>query len=153
MFILLFCNSVFSYWVVMVRVMVFNTTFNNITVISWQSVLLVKETGVLWENHWPVASHKLFHIMLYRVYIWVGFELTTLVVIGTDCIGSCKSNYRTITTMTAPGMVSESVQICYCLFMSCIAVRDLIIKRGSHYLVWHCHIFVPIPSRTSISNA
>jgi hypothetical protein len=26
------------------------------------------------------------------------FELTTLVVIGTDCIGSCKSNYHTITT-------------------------------------------------------
>jgi len=28
------------------RVMVFNTTFNNISVISWQSVLLVEETGV-----------------------------------------------------------------------------------------------------------
>jgi hypothetical protein len=33
---------------------------------------------------------------------WVGFKLTTLVVIGTDCIGNCKSNYHTITTMTAP---------------------------------------------------
>jgi hypothetical protein len=34
----------------------------------------------------------------------VGFELTTLVVIGTDCncIGSYKSNYHTITTMMAP---------------------------------------------------
>ena len=30
--------------------------------------------------------------------IWVGFKLTTLVVIGTNCIGSCKSNYHTITT-------------------------------------------------------
>ena len=29
---------------------------------------------------------------------WTGFELTTLVVIGTDCTGSCKSNYHTITT-------------------------------------------------------
>ena len=28
-------------------VMVFNTTFNNILVISWQSVLLVEENGVL----------------------------------------------------------------------------------------------------------
>jgi hypothetical protein len=27
--------------------MVFNVTFNNISVISWQSVLLVEETGVL----------------------------------------------------------------------------------------------------------
>ena len=31
-----------------------------------------------------------------------GFELTTLVVIGTDCIGSCKSNHHTIKTMTVP---------------------------------------------------
>jgi hypothetical protein len=30
-----------------------------------------------------------------------GFELTTLVVIGTDCIGNCKSNYHTITTKMA----------------------------------------------------
>ena len=35
-------------------VIVFNTTFNNISVILWQSVLLVEETG---ENHWPAASH------------------------------------------------------------------------------------------------
>ena len=33
--------------------MVFNATFNNIPVISWRSVLLVKETGVLGENHRP----------------------------------------------------------------------------------------------------
>jgi hypothetical protein len=37
--------------------MVFNTTFNNISVISWRSVLLVEETRVPWENHRPVASH------------------------------------------------------------------------------------------------
>ena len=29
------------------------------------------------------------------------FELTTLVVIDTDCTGSCKSNYHTIMTTTA----------------------------------------------------
>jgi len=38
----------------MVRVIVFNATFNNISVISWWSVLLVEETGV---NHQPAASH------------------------------------------------------------------------------------------------
>jgi hypothetical protein len=37
--------------------MVFNATFNNISVISWRSVLLVEETGVPGENHRPVASH------------------------------------------------------------------------------------------------
>ena len=40
-----------------VRVIVFNTTFNNILVISWQSVLLVEETGGPRENHRPVAGH------------------------------------------------------------------------------------------------
>jgi len=33
---------------------VFNATFNNISVILWQSVLLAEETGVLGENHRPV---------------------------------------------------------------------------------------------------
>jgi len=37
--------------------MVFNATFNNISVISWHSVLLVEETGGPGENHRPVASH------------------------------------------------------------------------------------------------
>jgi hypothetical protein len=37
--------------------MVLNATFNNISVISWQSVLLVEETRVPGENHRPVASH------------------------------------------------------------------------------------------------
>jgi hypothetical protein len=37
--------------------MVFNTAFNNISAISWQSVLLVEETGVPGENHRPAASH------------------------------------------------------------------------------------------------
>jgi hypothetical protein len=41
--------------------------------------------------------------MLYQVHLArVGFELTKLVVIATDCIGRYKSNYHTITTMTAP---------------------------------------------------
>ena len=49
-----------------VRVMVFNATFNNISVISWWSVLLVEETGVHGEIHWPVTSNwKLYHIMLW----------------------------------------------------------------------------------------
>jgi hypothetical protein len=34
-----------------VRIMVYNATFNNISVISWPSVLLVEETGVSGENH------------------------------------------------------------------------------------------------------
>jgi len=35
----------------------FNSTFNNMSLISWWSVLLLEETGVFKENHWPVTSH------------------------------------------------------------------------------------------------
>jgi len=43
-----------------------NATFNNISVISWRSVLLVEETGVPREIYRPVASHwqTLSHIVV-----------------------------------------------------------------------------------------
>jgi hypothetical protein len=44
-------------YLVCVMVMVFNATFNNISVISWQSVLLVKIIRVHGKNHRPAASH------------------------------------------------------------------------------------------------
>jgi hypothetical protein len=47
------------------------------------------------------VTHKLYHIMLYTSP-WSRFELTTSVVIGTNCIGSCKSKYCTIMATTAP---------------------------------------------------
>jgi hypothetical protein len=50
----------------MVRAMMFNATFNNISVISWQSVLLVEETVVHGEDL-PQVTDKLYYIMLYQV--------------------------------------------------------------------------------------
>ena len=38
-------------------VMVVNTSFNNIPVIQWRSVVLVEETGVLGENYRPAVRH------------------------------------------------------------------------------------------------
>ena len=50
-----FANGI---WLIgLVWFMVYNATFNNISVISWLSVLLVEETGVAGENHRPVASN------------------------------------------------------------------------------------------------
>ena len=51
-----------------VRVMVFNTTFNNNSVILWQSVLLMEESE---ENYRPAASH--------------GQRFSYIVVLSTPC--------------------------------------------------------------------
>jgi hypothetical protein len=48
----------------MIYLMVFNATFNNISVISWLSVLLVEDTGGPGENLLQVTD-KLYYIMLY----------------------------------------------------------------------------------------
>jgi len=47
-------SIVYQWRDIIFRFMVFNATFNNISIISWRSVLLVEETG---ENHRPAACH------------------------------------------------------------------------------------------------
>jgi len=70
--------------------------------------------------------------MLYRVhFVWAGFELTTLVVIGTDCIGSCKFNYHMITTTMAPSL------FCKCShFVEYTSTVYLIVKPELPLFMW-----------------
>ena len=86
------------------KIMVLNTTFNNMSAISWQSVLSVGETGISNEFHRPVASQWLtLSHNVYRVHLALdGFEVTVVVVI--ECIDSCKSIYHTIMPTAAPAM-------------------------------------------------
>jgi hypothetical protein len=86
-----------------VCLVVFNPTFNNISVILWQSFLLAEETWGPGENH--DLSHNVVHLALIEIQTINGDRhyiqsRRPLVVIGIDCIGSCKSNYHTI--MNAP---------------------------------------------------
>ena len=47
-----------------------NATFYNISVISWQSVLLVEETRVPGENHHLLQiTDKVYHMMLHQVHL------------------------------------------------------------------------------------
>jgi len=85
-----------------VSLMVFNATFNNISVISWRSVLLVEETGGPGENHRPVTSH--WQTLSHNVVHLALFEIrtdTTSVVIDTDSIGSCTIRSRPRRPLTA----------------------------------------------------
>jgi hypothetical protein len=77
--------------------------------LAWvASCVLLQLSFYLWRNNktviWQLRvlptcrkSLKLYYKMLCTSH-WSRFKLTTLVVIGTDCIGSCKSYYHTITT-------------------------------------------------------
>ena len=53
--------------------MVFNAIFNNIFAISWQSVLLVEETGVPGEIHQTAVSQlQIYYIMvLFKQLYWL----------------------------------------------------------------------------------
>ena len=81
------------YWV---RVIMFNATFNN-TAVSFVS------TGNRRKPPTCPKSLTNFIALCCMEYTlqWTWFKLTTLVVIGTDCTSSYKSNYHMITTITA----------------------------------------------------
>jgi len=83
------------------------------------------------------VTDKLYHIMLYTSP-WSRFEPTS-VVIGTDCIGSCKSNYCAITATTAPMSKMNNASVFFIVLLgfwihciNCLDLRDL--KKNPFFL-------------------
>ena len=72
-------------------------------------------------------TDKLYHILLYTSP-WSRFELTTSVMIGTDCKSSCKSNYHMITATTVLNVICNT---------SSVICLNLYFDIFRHYVV-HC---------------
>ena len=134
-----FCY-IFQY--LLVCFMVFNITFNNISVISWWSVLLVEVTEYPKKiTNLSQVTDKLYHIMLYTSP-WSRFELTTSVVIGIDCIGSCKSNYHTIKATTAPSVTLRVEQhVKGCLLWVCNINEENLLNVLKMYNAFNYRVF------------
>ena len=110
--------------------MVFNATFNNISVISWQSVLLMEETGGPGKNHWSVASHwhSYDHDGPNYNSTWRIYDSHNI----SGCIGSFKSNYHTVTTTTDPIVIVPDE------YMTCLDLEVIVLmsEKASGVKCW-----------------
>jgi hypothetical protein len=86
MYIVMITSAISLVWF-----MVINTTLNNISVILRKPPTCRK-----------LLTNFITYCCIEYTSWWTRFELTTLMVIGTDCTESCKSNNHTITTTMAP---------------------------------------------------
>ena len=84
------------------RAMVFNIIFSSIVGVSFIGGGN-RSTRRKPQTFCKSLAYSITLCSIEYTFPWVGFELTTLVVIGTDCTGSCKSNnYHTIKSTTTP---------------------------------------------------
>ena len=90
----------------------------------------MEETGGPGENHRPVASHwqTLSHNVVHLALIEIRtHNISGDTNVGTDCIGSCKSNYHTIAATTAQNKIT-------------VYIRNISIYSGD-YTLKKCNIF------------
>ena len=106
--------------------------FSNVTVQIFQKILTWKLSAYpIYCSDFGTVSLKYDHFALQwrkniYLYFWSRFELTTSVVISTDCIGSCKSNYYTITATTVPYGIWIYSYLCnQCLSPYCCEFNSL----------------------------
>jgi len=81
--------------------------------------------------------------MLDRAHLAMnGVQLTTLVMIGTDCRGSCKSNYHTMTTAMVPVVVT------YIVYLYIYMIYIYFEKIDIHLLVISADCLISFPNIT-----
>ena len=105
-------SSIYGFWLPLwylqthLRVMMFVATFNNISAISWRSVVLVEKTTYLPQ---VTDTHNVARIHLamngIRTHNLCG-----------DILRSHKSNYHTITTTTANNYMTRREQQLFCTY-------------------------------------
>jgi len=128
--------------------MVFNDIFNNITVISWWSVLLVQETRVPGETHWLAASHwQTLSNNVVSSTLRHDRDLNSLYFSGDKLwfysTGSCKSYFYTIMTTTALTKIWIIFQSHFIKFSCALGLAVIPVKLSSM-------IFVPILQKRPI---
>jgi len=81
---------------------------------------------------------KLYHIMLYQVHLHHEQDSnSTLVVLATDCTGSCTSNYHTITTTMAHSVRTAKTWTYTCTCMLGFFLRKEFYLQMYSVCVWY----------------
>ena len=106
------------------------------------------EMGVPGENRQPVTSHwqTLSHNIAKYTPPWTGIKLTALVVIGTDCTGSCKSKHHmTMTACISHWYLNLTVKRLFSFTLWCnaiVIVDNLLLTTSNEYHCSLCQLYV-----------
>ena len=91
------------------------------------------------RSHWLTLSHNFASS---TPLPWTGFEITTLVVIGTDCTGSYKSNKHTITIRYVWGrlpivLIDYTMKQVYYMNANIIVITPLFYDYYQNVIAWY----------------